>query len=364
MTWAILRAVLVVLAGIGGAAEIKADGTVTDDLRAARGILADEALTPPVPAIEGQDETIGDFVARQRQADRYFAIHPLRAPQTEGFGLVVGLQADPPLVAVERDGPAARSGMPLLSFLEAAPGGIGDDEAAFLARLRALDPLLLTVRGVSGRAVSVSIPKGPVAATIRPDLHFALDGTVPVLRLFTFERGQTAEAVARRLSALPEHDVLVIDLRLNPGGSLRAALTTAGLFMAREDARLPVADRAGRFELAADAGPRAVASPVPVILLLSEHTASAAEVFARVMIDRATAFAIGTTTAGKCRAQKAATLPSGRRMRFTHLQLLTPGGETCQGIGLTPHVTVPRENLLDTDRLIEMGRAALEARQP
>lgn len=138
----------------------------------------------------------------------------------------------------------------------------------------------------------------------------------------------------------------VLDLRNDPGGLLDQAVHVAGDFL---DGGTTVSIR-GR---SADDNHVFPAPPngdrikgVPMVVLINGASASAAEIVAGALQDRARARVLGTQSFGKGSVQTIIPLDGHGALRLTTARYYTPSGRSIQGKGITP------------DRIVEMPKTA------
>ena len=74
----------------------------------------------------------------------------------------------------------------------------------------------------------------------------------------------------------------------------------------------------------------------PVVVLLSESSASASEVLAAALKDSYNATIVGTKSFGKGRVQQTRKLEDGSMVKYTTAKWLRPNGECVDGVGITP----------------------------
>lgn len=163
---------------------------------------------------------------------------------------------------------------------------------------------------------------------------------------------------------------LVIDLRGNAGGDVNAAVQIADRFVA--DGLLAGLDGrvAPKVDATVDAAtgqplvawnaavPGHGAEGLPVVVLVDADTASAAEVLAGALQERAGAVVVGQATWGKGHAQALREDPDGAfAVQFTNLVWTLPGGRRLSheaGGGITPTIAVPTATpgeVFQTERL-------------
>lgn len=123
---------------------------------------------------------------------------------------------------------------------------------------------------------------------------------------------------------------LILDLRLNPGGLLDQGVKVADLFL---DPKQEIVATRGRargatkefFDDARQAWPG-----LPIVVLVNDGTASAAEIIAGALQDHDRAVVVGTPTFGKGLVQTLFPLGDGVALKLTTARWYTPSGRTIQ----------------------------------
>jgi len=151
----------------------------------------------------------------------------------------------------------------------------------------------------------------------------------------------TANDVAAALADLKQHDALgalVLDLRSDPGGLVDQAIAVADHFL-DHGTIVTIQGRQGSAEHPS-AHPGGPAIAVPVIALVDQGTASAAEILAAALHDNGRAKLVGTPTYGKGTVQTFYDLDDGSGLKLTTARYLTPKGNSLESKGITPDVRV------------------------
>jgi carboxyl-terminal processing protease len=125
---------------------------------------------------------------------------------------------------------------------------------------------------------------------------------------------------------------LIMDLRGNPGGLLDQGVKVADLFL---DSRQEIVSTRGRargstkefFDEARQAWPE-----LPIVVLVNDGTASAAEIIAGALQDHDRAVVVGAPTFGKGLVQTLFPLGEGVALKLTTARWFTPSGRTIQRI--------------------------------
>lgn len=134
---------------------------------------------------------------------------------------------------------------------------------------------------------------------------------------------------------------LVLDLRNNTGGLVKSA-HEIGEELLPEGIMVYTMDKEGNRE---DTLCDDVYNDVPLVVLVNENSASAAEILAGAIQDTGRGELIGTTTFGKGLVQRLFTLPDGSGLNVTIQKYYTPKGTSIHGVGITPdyEVELPEE---------------------
>jgi carboxyl-terminal processing protease len=123
---------------------------------------------------------------------------------------------------------------------------------------------------------------------------------------------------------------LIVDLRANPGGLLTQGVSVADLFL---DPGRKIVETRGRMadmnHQFTDQTPQ-VWPTLPVIVLVDEYTASAAEIIAGALQDNDRAVIVGTATFGKGLVQTLWPFGDGKGLKLTTGRWYTPSGRTIQ----------------------------------
>ncbi|MBI5669871.1 MAG: hypothetical protein HZC41_17890 [Chloroflexi bacterium] len=150
---------------------------------------------------------------------------------------------------------------------------------------------------------------------------------------------------------------LVIDLRNNAGGLLQESIAVASQFVGEGAI---VYEKTNQNERAINAETGGLATDLPLVVIVNQGTASAAELVAGAIRDHERGLLVGQTTYGKGTVQQIFRLSDESSIHITSAEWLTPSRHHLDGVGLEPDITmIPDPNGRD----VEMGEAirALEA---
>ena len=182
-------------------------------------------------------------------------------------------------------------------------------------------------------------------------------GNIALVSMLAFHersRAQLDEALAS--IDVNRRTGLIFDLRNNPGGLLSSAMEIGGAFI-KEGMLLRQVARDQSEEITHVSGAFADIQ-VPIVVLVDETSASAAEVVAGAMQDHAVATLIGETTFGKGTVQNLPELSNGACLRLTTRRWLTPKGHWIHERGVAPDIIV--EGNLAADEVDRQLIAAID----
>jgi carboxyl-terminal processing protease len=123
---------------------------------------------------------------------------------------------------------------------------------------------------------------------------------------------------------------LVLDLRRNPGGLLKQATAVAEMFLPKGAEIVSVRGREGRYPSQVYVSENRRPETMPLVVLINGETASASEIVAAAMQDRARARLVGEESFGKGLVQTIYTLRWGTGLTLTTAKYYTPNGRSIQ----------------------------------
>ncbi|MEZ4368823.1 MAG: S41 family peptidase [Kofleriaceae bacterium] len=141
-----------------------------------------------------------------------------------------------------------------------------------------------------------------------------------------------------RLATAGALDALILDLRGDPGGLVDAGVAVADRFVGAGTI-VTMRSRDGTVErhVAHAAGTRA---GFPMVCLVDEGTASAAEIVTAALREHERCTVVGMPTYGKGSVQTFFDLDDGGGLKLTTARYLTPRGNSLEGRGITPDLEV------------------------
>jgi carboxyl-terminal processing protease len=290
--------------------------------RATRGML--EQLKDPYSVLLTGD----DYKALTEQTSGNYAGLGIQIDVRDGWITVV---APLPETPAERAGVA--TGDQIIEVDGKSTEGWKNDEA------------VKALRGAPGSKVTISVRRSGVIDPIRYPLVRAqihirsvpagtlFDGGVGYISLNPVAE-TSADELQSEIRAMKGKGMksLILDLRLNPGGLLDQGVKVADLFLEAKQEIVATRGRArgSTKEFYDDA--RQAWPELPIVVLVNDGTASAAEIIAGALQDHDRAVVVGTPTFGKGLVQTLFPLGEGVALKLTTARWYTPSGRTIQRI--------------------------------
>jgi len=293
--------------------------------QAARGML--EQLKDPYSVLlTGDDykalteQTSGNYAGLGIQIDVRDGWITVVAPLPETPAERAGVQTGDQIIEV--DGKSTE-GWKNDQAVKALRGGAGTKIAIAVRRLGIAEPI--TYNLIRAQIHIRSVPAGTL-----------FDGGVGYISLNPVAE-TSADELRAEITGMKAKGMksLILDLRLNPGGLLDQGVKVADLFL---DAKQEIVATRGRargsskefYDDARQAWPE-----LPIVVLVNDGTASAAEIIAGALQDHDRAVVVGTPTFGKGLVQTLFPLGDGVALKLTTARWYTPSGRTIQRLART-----------------------------
>jgi len=170
-------------------------------------------------------------------------------------------------------------------------------------------------------------------------VHSKVDGNVGYIQIETFS-STTKEQVKKAIDSF-EEDVtsLVIDVRDNTGGYLNSAYETSDLFINKGEIIYQLKDK-NEIITKYEALEGIYRHFDKIAVIVNNSSASASEILAIALKEKANAIIVGATSYGKGTVQETKTLSSGAMVKYTTAYWLSPNGNSINEIGIEPDIVV------------------------
>jgi carboxyl-terminal processing protease len=284
-----------------------------------------------------------------------------------GIGITIGMKDGIlTVIAPIEDTPAFRAGLQagdkILKINSEKTTGMDLKDAVKRLKGPRGSEVAVTVLGLADdKPREVKIVRDNIEMPVIKGTRIIRDG-VGYIRItqFTDPTGQLLQDALDKLSA-QGMNALVLDLRNNPGGLLRAAIDVSQRFLERGQLIVTTKGREGVYDkMEARAGGDRHSTGFPVAVLINGGSASASEIVAGALHDQKRAVLVGDTTFGKGSVQSILPLKSATNtaIRLTMALYYTPSGKQINDKGIEPDVPVPL--LADEWRKVQMKRVQIE----
>lgn len=269
-------------------------------------------------SMSGEYEGIGATVKQNEETGGLELITIFEGSPAEQAGLIPGDQ----IVAVAGEDVTSLDQTEIIAMVRGPA-----DSVVRLGILRATEPDIFEVEVTRAR---ISVPT--VASEI-------LDGNIGYIRLSQFEF-DTSQAMRVALEDMDANHLngLILDVRGNPGGYLTTSIEVASAYI-QEGAIL--IERTPEREFPHNALGNAIATDVPMVVLVDQGSASASELIAGALQDHHRATIVGMPTFGKGSVQTWRQLSNGGGLRITISRWYTPNGNSVSDVGIIPDIEVP-----------------------
>lgn len=273
----------------------------------------------------------------------------------EGIGAYLTQNPDTKVVTVTRpipDSPAEKAGILAGDILvEVDHENVEGDD---------LNITVAKIRGKAGTKVNIGVKREGRDGVIRYDIVRAkvesmtvdskmLDNSIGYIQISEFD-DITSDQFIKAFNALKREEMqgLIIDLRDNPGGSVKTCVEIADELLP-EGLIVYTEEKDGKGDQYTSSGENYYDGPL--VVLVNGNSASASEILTGAIKDHKQGIILGTTTFGKGIVQQVIPLGDGTGVKVTIASYFTPNGTDLHGVGIEPD----EELELDVDAYLEDG---------
>ena len=288
---------------------------------------------------KGLLQNIGDKYAQYYTPEEFQQLIEETNGSYSGIGVMITQEEDGSIVVykVYKGSPAQEAGVQAMDVIVEADGH---------RDFANMDELVSLVRGKSGTYVDIVVKRGEeeIPLTVeRREIEVEsiysemISDTVGYIQIAEF----TLSAVTQFNDALDSlldqgMEAVIMDLRDNPGGDYDSVVSICDRVLP-EGIIVSVEDRQGGI-LTENSDAQCL--DIPIVLLVNENTASAAELFSMALHDYGMAEIVGTLTYGKGVVQSIFQLMDGSGLKFTTEKYYGPNGDCIQDTGVEPDYVV------------------------
>lgn len=292
-------------------------------------------------------------------AEQYKSYLEESSGEFAGIGVTVTVDKFDKLVTVNtvyEDAPAAKSGL-----LEGDKIiGVFDEDVTSLD----LSEVVKKIKGPIDTDVELSIYRSDEERTFDVTIKRAkvtipsikskiLDNNIGYIMITSFDE-ITSNLFKTAYDNLRKDNIkgLIIDVRNNPGGSLKAVLGIADILIP-EGTILTVEKKDGKKDIY-KSDPDHI--DIPLVMLVNENSASASEVLSGAVKDTKTGVLVGNTTFGKGVVQTLLPLMGDSGLKITMAKYYTPNNISIHDIGIEPDYNIKLKN----DLIYKISKLTLE----
>ena len=192
--------------------------------------------------------------------------------------------------------------------------------------------ILKVKRPSTGKVIKVKLTRRTIQMPFLP-YYGLLDGGIGYINFNSFT-DQCAKDVRRAFIDLKKQGAkkLVFDLRNNGGGSVSEAVSIVNMFLPKDKVVLTMKGKLQRANNEYKTTVEPIDTLMPIVVLVSGNTASAAEILSGSLQDYDRAIILGTRTYGKGLVQATMDLPYNGQMKLTTSKYYIPSGRCVQAL--------------------------------
>jgi len=295
-------------------------------------------------ATKGIVDALGDPYSTYMNAKENQELFQMLEGKFGGVGIVLSLKDPKKLVVMRpiKNSPASKSGIRsgdvISKINDVDTSGMEQDKAVAMMRG---DPgtkvNLALYRDSTKKTYTVSLTRENI--TVPTVDGEALPGNPDIAYInisqFASDTGTELNDTLNNMN-IKKFKGLILDMRYNHGGELNAAVQVASNFVPAGPV-VYIVDKQGNVDTKMTTG---TYLGMPMVVLVNEESASAAEIVAGAIKDEKTATIVGVKTFGKGIVQTIFPLDSGTSVKLTTAKYLTPNKVSINKIGIEPDVKV------------------------
>jgi len=209
--------------------------------------------------------------------------------------------------------------------------------------------------GPPGSVVNVSVVRPRRAQPVKSAVTLAIVADPPItdkmmqdgigyIKIDDFPKGRSQE-IANALKALQKQGArkIILDLRNSGDGDEQEGVATANLFLNHGTITYLQGQKYPKQTFNADPQ-KAIATNVPLVVLVNRGTAGSAEIVASAIMENARGDVVGDKTFGSGSIQKVIDMPDGAALILSVAKYYSPDGKALQDTAVTPNILVADNN--------------------
>lgn len=258
-------------------------------------------------------------------------------------GIGISIDANGKIIDVMEDTPAEKAGIKKDDIITSINGiTIDSNNASSLTNyIKDTDSFvdLVVQRGNESLSFKVEI-SNIIAQSITANVIENNNKRIGYIYIEAFSTTLSTQ-VERALNKMGNIDSLIIDVRDNGGGYLKAATDTANIFL---DKGQIVYSLESKNEIKVYFDETQQKTTYPIVVLINNGSASASEILAAALKDSYNAILVGNKSYGKGLVQVTYKMEDGSMVKYSSAKWLRPNGECVEGNGIVPDYVVDNNN--------------------
>ena len=296
-------------------------------------------------ALKGMASAVGDKYTEYLSGDENEELEIELGKEYAGIGIYIMLNPynnEITVVSVIKDSPAEKAGIEKLDKILEINGErmTADDftRAADLLKGEAGTDVKLLIETVDGATKNITLKRENI---IIKSVNYEKKNDFGYIEINSFGT-ETAEEFDKAYEELANRGIkgLVIDLRDNGGGIYDEVIHIANRILPKGSLIVYTEDKNGSQDKEYSTNGDIT---IPVVVLINENSASAAEILAGAIKDNKRGTLLGENTYGKGLVQGLYSLKDGSSIKVTIAKYFTPSGVCIEGIGIKPDIEIEQK---------------------
>lgn len=288
--------------------------------------------------VQGYIYGTGDRYGHYYTAEEYKTYTEQLNDRSVGVGIIVGFNRELNAIEVYRvykDSPAAKAGIEQGDLIFSVDGSKvsenGYNEVIDLILGEVGDNVVMTVQKKDSMTTKdITVTRNEYTANT---VEYRLIDGIAYIKITNFYKNTPSE-LKNAVADLKGQGAssIIFDVRDNGGGSLTSIVETLD-YLLPEGVMFSMTDKKGQTEVFESD----IASvDMPMVVVVNENTASAAELFTSALMDYDKAVSVGEKTHGKGSVSSPFTLSDGSHIYISTALYYPPKSDNFDGVGITP----------------------------